>query len=102
MSFTYFISYFHMVPSKLVGVGLAFHRKAMSETEDAEVRGLPPNTPGRSGNSCRVRAASGRWFYPTWVGHDLRCSHLSLMDCEDSQHLRPLTETAPSQVGPAA
>lgn len=60
MSFTYFISYFHMVPSKLVGVGLAFHRKAMSETEDAEVRGLPPNTPGRSGNSCRVRAASLR------------------------------------------
>lgn len=40
-SFTYFIIYSHIVPSKLVGVGLVFHKKAVREAEHAGVRGLP-------------------------------------------------------------
>ena len=44
-SFTYFIIYSHIVPSKSVGVGLVFHKKAVREAEGAEVRGLPPQHP---------------------------------------------------------
>lgn len=45
MSFTY-LSAISLVSSKSVGVGLDFHRKAMSETEGAEVRGPPTQHPG--------------------------------------------------------
>ena len=53
MSFTYFIIYSHIVPSKLVGAGLVFHKKAVREAEDVEVRGLPPRHPADEG--------LGRW-----------------------------------------
>lgn len=36
-----------------------FFSQESYETAGAEVRGRPPNTQGRSGSSCRVRAASG-------------------------------------------
>lgn len=45
MSVTY-LSAISLVSSKSAGVGLDFHRKAMSETEGAEVRGLPPTPRG--------------------------------------------------------
>lgn len=41
VSFTYFIIYSHIVPSKLVGVGLVFHKKAVKEAGGVEVRGPP-------------------------------------------------------------
>ena len=47
MSFTYFIIYSHIVPSKLIGVGLVFHKKAVKEAESVEVRGPPTPTPSR-------------------------------------------------------
>ena len=47
VSFTYFIIYSHVVPSKLIGVGLVFHKKAVKEAEGVEVRGPPTSTPSR-------------------------------------------------------
>lgn len=82
MSFTYFISFTYLsaislVSSKSVGVGLDFHRKVMSETEGAEVRGPPTQHPGekqrfvQGESSLRHEQALGHQFYPRWLGHDL-------------------------------
>lgn len=54
-SFTYFIIYSHVVPSKSVGVGLVFHRKAVREAEGVGVRGRPPGTRHPAGKGGRWR-----------------------------------------------
>jgi hypothetical protein len=59
-SFTYFIIYSHIVPSTLVGVGLVFHRKAVTEAEGAEVRGLPLDTQGRGTAAPSVGVSSAQ------------------------------------------
>lgn len=61
-SFTYFIIYSHIVPSKWVGVGLVFHKKAVREAEDAEVRGLPLRRPQAGpGRREREEAKDSSW-----------------------------------------
>lgn len=56
-SFTYFIIYSHIVPSKSVGVGLVFHRKAVREA-GVRGRGASHPAPGGAGSSSMGGAAA--------------------------------------------